>query len=207
MTTSAASRPSRHASARLECPGRGTRGAARVAAAATMNAEAAISPARPLRGAFSRTRARRPRTAQRTPEAPSSHPRLGPGWGALWGEPRTASTAWGALRGEPRTASTAGGLFGGSHEPRPRLGGLFGGSHEPRPRLGGSSGGAAALPPGASRLIASAGAEPRRDWSTGHAGGAERRLHLGTLHLGTLHLGTLHLGRPGELGSSGPEAR
>jgi len=114
---------------------------------------------------------------------------------------------WGALRGEPRTASTAGGLFGGSHEPRPRLGGLFGGSHEPRPRLGGSSGGAAALPPGASRLIASAGAEPRRDWSTGHAGGAERRLHLGTLHLGTLHLGTLHLGRPGELGSSGPEAR
>src|SRR6202142_4780866 len=42
---------------------------------------------------------------------------------------------------------------------------------------GGSPGGAAALPPGARRLIASAGAEPRRDCNKGHAGGAERRLH------------------------------
>src|ERR1017187_6665057 len=36
----------------------------------------------------------------------------------------------------------------------------------------GASGGAAAAPPGASRLIASAGTEPRRDCNKGHAGGA-----------------------------------
>src|ERR1700690_3281460 len=41
----------------------------------------------------------------------------------------------------------------------------------------GVSGGASALPPGASRIAASAGAEPRRDCNKGHAGGAQRRLH------------------------------
>jgi len=55
---------------------------------------------------------------------------------------------------------------------------------------GGAAGGASALPPGEGRSIASAGAEPRRDCSTGHAGGAEWRLYLGTTRLTCVLPGT-----------------
>src|ERR1700690_2704779 len=89
---------------------------------------------------------------------------------------------WGALRGErPRSPRVQ---FVGSRQPGQSPEGIATkatpegraeAAHDrgcTRLRVGGSTGGASALPPGTSRVAASAGAEPRRDCNKGHAGGA-----------------------------------